>query len=226
MRLEVVERLAARLAAVQRLARGRAELRQERRRGRSAARAGHHRAPQRADARDVEDLHSEDMRRRDAERRDLRLPSGAIQSVVHGGDRRVTRSTSVMPMDARRSRMSVAIISVAGQPEYVGVTSTRRRPPAYETARTMPSSTMESAGTSGSGMAASASHARSTVGAAAAVAGVAASARCSADVTICVTTARRGTRAGEIASRRADDRDARYARPACRRAASIRRRAA
>src|SRR5450432_45422 len=45
------------------------------------------------------------------------LASGAIQSVLHGGESWLISDTSVTPMTASVSRISALIISVAGQPE-------------------------------------------------------------------------------------------------------------
>src|SRR5512137_1476654 len=81
----------------------------------------------------------------------LRRPSGAIQSVVHAGASCVTTRASAKPAAASASTIAAWMTSVAGQPEYVGVTATTSVPASKRTSRTMPSSTMDTGGISGSG---------------------------------------------------------------------------
>ena len=145
-RLEVLERLAAGAAAVQRLARRRAERRQPLGVGAAAARAGEARAADEADG----------------ARADAAAPGGAmpcacsfarpsalIQSVVHAGARCSVTVTRAEAGVGERGAHVAAMTSVAGQPrvgrrqhdlERVGA---RRR-----TSRTMPRSHTDSAGTS------------------------------------------------------------------------------
>ena len=52
--------------------------------------------------------------------------AGAMQSLVHGGASFNSIRALPMPRSARASPMSRMIASVAGHPEYVGVTSTTR----------------------------------------------------------------------------------------------------
>src|SRR5207253_7543422 len=64
------------------------------------------------------------------------LAAVAIQSVVHGGESTVSIRQSPSPAAASALSMSAAITSVAGHPEYVGVTVTTILPSRSATSRT------------------------------------------------------------------------------------------
>ena len=119
-RLELVERLAAGPAPAQRLARGRPEPRQLLGVGAAALRAA-----RRASAQGQR--HRAHRARRRAARSRTRAarsrPRSLIQSVVQAGRARV-RTSQVNP-PAGGVPMPVAMASIAGQPEYVGVIVTR-----------------------------------------------------------------------------------------------------
>src|SRR5205085_12381777 len=81
--------------------------------------------------------------------RSLRLPSSRVQSVVHAGARRSVARAGPRPSASMAANTFCSMTSVAGQPEYVGVSTTSSSPPWSITSRTMPRSRTESAGTSG-----------------------------------------------------------------------------
>jgi len=80
----------------------------------------------------------------------LRLASGAIQPLLQGGERTVTIRTGASVSLPTAARTSLSITRVAGHPEYVGVSVTMHSPSVHATSRTMPSSTTETTGISGS----------------------------------------------------------------------------
>src|SRR5580698_1196840 len=80
----------------------------------------------------------------------LSRPDSEIQSVVQGGLNDKRTLTSANPRLATLSLTAVWIAERAGQPENVGASTISTRSPSRFTARTMPSSTMETTGISGS----------------------------------------------------------------------------
>src|SRR5699024_5100320 len=88
----------------------------------------------------------------------LRLPSSDIQSVVQAGVS--TRSTlaSWYPAAANALVTSAEMVSMAGQPEHVGVMGNTAVPSTISTPRRMPRSSIVSTGTSGSGTVFTTSH--------------------------------------------------------------------
>ena len=132
-----------------------------------------------------------------------------------GGPRRrepVHEVDVATPMAASRSRIIVAMISVAGQPEYVGVTRRAAAPNSTRRRARCPARRSRSPGLRGRARRERVPH-HVERGVAAPVA-AAAIARRSA---VTITTARPGRRAAGTASRPAGGRGVRCARPACRR---------
>jgi len=78
------------------------------------------------------------------------LPSSLIQSVVQGGESTLLIETPSTPCLRNASMTLCSITSVAGHPEYVGVSSTTSSS-SIVTPRTMPRSVIVSTGISGSG---------------------------------------------------------------------------
>ena len=227
VRLEVVERLEALGAAVLRLARGRAEARRARSFAVDPQRGQRHRdaaTTQRADAGCTSTrVAARRMRRRDARTpASLRRASGAIQSVVHAGASAVTTR-------------SVIADRGSGRCADVGFDDARRRAARVRrrhgddpsvaararTSRTMPSSTIDTIGISGSTTLPSAAPDRRDVARVSRVQRHVGRRRASPP---CVRRASpprvRDTSAAAPASRRAGATGARCGRPACRRASA------
>ena len=87
--------------------------------------------------------------------RSFSFPSALIQSVVHGGDKTRRIVTSPRSSCSRHDLMLSSMTSVAGQPEYVGATSTITPDALTSTLRTMPRFTTLTTGISGSSTSAS-----------------------------------------------------------------------
>lgn len=84
--------------------------------------------------------------------RSFSFAASVIQSVVHAGDNTCVIRTLLMPCSNNVIRICARIMSVAGQPEYVGVINTSHSPVAscHCTPRSIPISAMVSTGISGS----------------------------------------------------------------------------
>ena len=81
----------------------------------------------------------------------LFLPASLIQSVVQAGDSTVLTLTFPMPFSISSIRILAEIISIAGQPVYVGVMITSTEPSSDTmTSLMMPRSMTDNTGTSGS----------------------------------------------------------------------------
>ena len=93
------------------------------------------------------------------------LASGAIQSVVHGGESWLTSSTSVTPI-ARQRFADHRVDHLGRRTARIGRRDLHHEAahPRHATSRTMPSSTIEMTGTSGSGTVASAAQTTSSAG--------------------------------------------------------------
>ncbi len=130
------------------------------------------------------------------------LPAAVIQSVVHAGDNCVRILIFSTPNDCSACSILSAITCVAGQPEYVGVIITSHvSSSCHLSSRTIPKSTTETAGISGS---------------------LTVDRHCHNCSEVNVTMQHPGRHAEGIASLRANNQDARYGDLAYRPAASTR----
>src|ERR1700687_3067347 len=93
-------------------------------------------------------------------RSSLALPSWVIQSVVQAGDSTRVTLGARKPALSSASPTSTAIMSMAGQPEWVDVMIASPAPFSARTSRSTPRSAIVSTGISGSTTAAATAHAR------------------------------------------------------------------
>jgi len=91
-------------------------------------------------------------------------PPSLIQRVVQAGDKTVCILTASTPLFRSAVSISREITLVAGHPEYVGVILTHKTLSSQCALRTMPRSTTETAGISGSGISSSHCHICSRLG--------------------------------------------------------------